>query len=242
MRRGCVRENGHQRLVALLAKLLIAAELDARAPLGFRARHPGSLKIVSTVLDVRAQLLFHLGVDLAAMEELSGHAFRAYRALVYETPDFDRYFRESTVLEEIATLNIGSRPASRSQKRGIEDLRAIPWVFSWAQCRLMLPGWFGFGSAVAAFVAAHPDGLARLQRLHQMLELARATRRDHRHANRFADRACERKVIAVVRAVAIHARQQDLPRPALHRLACPLHHVAARRSSPARQVCLPRPL
>jgi phosphoenolpyruvate carboxylase len=112
---------------------------------------------------------------LAIMEQLSAHAFRAYRALVYETPDFDRYFRESTVLEEIATLNIGSRPASRSKRRGIEDLRAIPWVFSWAQCRLMLPGWFGFGAAVAQWTADHPDGLARLQRMHDEWDFFRTT-------------------------------------------------------------------
>jgi phosphoenolpyruvate carboxylase len=102
----------------------------------------------------------------AVMEDLSARAFRAYRALVYETEGFDRYFRESTVLEEIASLNIGSRPASRSKKQGIEDLRAIPWVFSWAQCRLMLPGWYGFGSAVKAWLAAHPDGLATLHAMH----------------------------------------------------------------------------
>jgi phosphoenolpyruvate carboxylase len=102
----------------------------------------------------------------AVMEELSANAFRAYRALVYETEGFDTYFRESTVLEEIATLNIGSRPASRSKKQGIEDLRAIPWVFSWAQCRVMLPGWYGFGTAVKAWLAAHPDGLATLQAMH----------------------------------------------------------------------------
>ncbi len=102
----------------------------------------------------------------AIMEDLSARAFRAYRALVYETEGFDRYFRESTVLEEIATLNIGSRPASRSKKQGIEDLRAIPWVFSWAQCRLMLPGWYGFGSAVKAWLEEHADGLATLQAMH----------------------------------------------------------------------------
>ena len=102
----------------------------------------------------------------AVMEELSAGAFRAYRALVYETEGFDRYFRESTVLEEIATLNIGSRPASRSKKQGIEDLRAIPWVFSWAQCRVMLPGWYGFGAAVKAWLEAHPDGMATLQAMH----------------------------------------------------------------------------
>ncbi|MFN4014889.1 MAG: phosphoenolpyruvate carboxylase [Reyranella sp.] len=104
---------------------------------------------------------------LAVMEQLSEHAFRAYRALVYETEGFDRYFRESTVLDEIASLNIGSRPASRSKKQGIEDLRAIPWVFSWAQCRLMLPGWYGFGAAIEAWTAARPaDGMAMLQEMH----------------------------------------------------------------------------
>ena len=84
----------------------------------------------------------------AILEDLSGEAFRAYRALVYETPDFPRYFWESTVISEIAQLNIGSRPASRKKTTAIEDLRAIPWVFSWTQCRLMLPGWYGFGAAV----------------------------------------------------------------------------------------------
>ncbi|MGZ5902808.1 MAG: phosphoenolpyruvate carboxylase, partial [Reyranella sp.] len=107
------------------------------------------------------------GDYLAVMEELSAHAFRAYRDLVYETEGFDRYFRESTVLEEIASLNIGSRPASRSGRQRIEDLRAIPWVFSWAQCRLMLPGWFGFGAAVKAWMEAQSgDGMATLQAMH----------------------------------------------------------------------------
>lgn len=101
---------------------------------------------------------------LLAMEELSAHAFKAYRHLVYETEGFEQYFWESTVISEIAGLNIGSRPASRKKSTAIEDLRAIPWVFSWAQCRLMLPGWFGFGSAVQAYLQAHPDtGLQTLQ-------------------------------------------------------------------------------
>ena len=101
---------------------------------------------------------------LTAMDELSADAFLAYRGLVYETPGFVDYFWSSTVITEIATLNIGSRPASRTKTRKIEDLRAIPWVFSWAQSRVMLPGWYGFGSAAKAFVARHPDhGLALLQ-------------------------------------------------------------------------------
>jgi phosphoenolpyruvate carboxylase len=94
---------------------------------------------------------------LDAMDELSGHAFAAYRALVYETPHFNEYFRGSTVIDEIATLNIGSRPASRKQTGEIEDLRAIPWVFSWSQCRVMLPGWYGFGSAVKSWLADSPE-------------------------------------------------------------------------------------
>ena len=102
-----------------------------------------------------------------AMEELSALAYTAYRALVYDTPGFTQYFRESTVVAEIANLNIGSRPASRSASSKIEDLRAIPWVFSWAQCRLMLPGWYGFGAAVEGFLAKHPDGLSILQGMYQ---------------------------------------------------------------------------
>ncbi|MGA9394012.1 MAG: phosphoenolpyruvate carboxylase, partial [Azonexus sp.] len=101
----------------------------------------------------------------AVMDDLSQRAFTAYRGLVYETPGFTTYFRESTVVSEIATLNIGSRPASRKPSDRIEDLRAIPWVFSWAQCRLMLPGWYGFGSAVDAYLQANSDGLATLRRM-----------------------------------------------------------------------------
>ncbi|RYD64109.1 MAG: phosphoenolpyruvate carboxylase, partial [Verrucomicrobiaceae bacterium] len=105
---------------------------------------------------------------LDAMEQLSEFAFKAYRDLVYETDGFVDYFWSSTVINEIATLNIGSRPASRAKTRRIEDLRAIPWVFSWAQCRLMLPGWYGFGSAVEAWIKDNPDkGVAFLQEMHR---------------------------------------------------------------------------
>jgi phosphoenolpyruvate carboxylase len=78
------------------------------------------------------------------------------------------YFWASTVINEIATLNIGSRPASRKKTRAIEDLRAIPWVFSWAQCRLMLPGWYGFGSAIETWIAQHPEqGMPFLKELYK---------------------------------------------------------------------------
>ena len=100
------------------------------------------------------------------MERLSELAFQAYRTLIFETPGFNDYFRSSTVIEEISTLNIGSRPASRKKDGGIKDLRAIPWVFSWSQCRVMLPGWYGFGAAVATWLEEHPQG--GLERLRAM--------------------------------------------------------------------------
>ena len=87
----------------------------------------------------------------SAMAELSSAAFGTYRGLVYETEGFRSFFRQATPIAEIATLKIGSRPASRTKSDAIEDLRAIPWVFSWAQARVMLPGWYGAGSALAAF-------------------------------------------------------------------------------------------
>lgn len=87
----------------------------------------------------------------AAMEQISRSAFSAYRALVYETEGFADLFRQMTPIAEIAGLKIGSRPASRTASGRIEDLRAIPWVFSWSQARVMLPGWYGVGHALSAF-------------------------------------------------------------------------------------------
>ena len=87
----------------------------------------------------------------SAMNEISAAAFVAYRDLVYDTPSFRQFFRAMTPVAEIATLKIGSRPASRTKSDAIEDLRAIPWVFSWAQARVMLPGWYGVGQALAGF-------------------------------------------------------------------------------------------
>lgn len=89
----------------------------------------------------------------AAMDELSGAAFRAYRDLVYndDAQGFRTFFRQMTPIAEISGLKIGSRPASRTKSDRIEDLRAIPWVFSWAQARTMLPGWYGVGQALAGF-------------------------------------------------------------------------------------------
>ncbi len=101
------------------------------------------------------------------LEALSQRSFAAYRTLVRDTPGFIDYFRASTPLAEIADLNIGSRPSSRKATSRIEDLRAIPWVFSWSQCRLILPGWYGFGSAVEGYLGAGGGTLAELQDMSQ---------------------------------------------------------------------------
>jgi len=109
---------------------------------------------------------------LDAAAELSRDSMKAYRKLVYETAGFTEYFFDSTPIREIAELNIGSRPASRKASQKIEDLRAIPWGFSWGQCRLTLPGWFGFGSAVEQFLQPQ-DGASRDDRLRLLQKMYR---------------------------------------------------------------------
>ena len=109
---------------------------------------------------------------MAAADSLSQASMKAYRALVYETPGFTDYFFSATPIREIAELNIGSRPASRKAARNIEDLRAVPWSFSWGQCRLTINGWYGFGSAVAHFLSEgsgqnKAERLALLQKMHR---------------------------------------------------------------------------
>ncbi len=104
------------------------------------------------------------------MAELSARAYKAYRNLVYETPGFTDYFFAATPIAEIAELNLGSRPASRKSTRRIEDLRAIPWGFSWGQCRLLLPGWYGFGSAIAGWLADGSEQAAKLATLRAMFK------------------------------------------------------------------------
>jgi phosphoenolpyruvate carboxylase len=85
----------------------------------------------------------------------------AYRRLVYETPGFRDFFFSVTPIREITELKIGSRPASRKPSRAIEDLRAIPWSFSWGQCRMGLPGWYGFGAAIEHYLGTNAQQLPR---------------------------------------------------------------------------------
>jgi len=123
---------------------------------------------------MEATLLHHHGADSAMpefhriMETLSQEAYAAYRKLVYETPGFTEFFFTATPIREIAELNIGSRPSSRKASDRIEDLRAIPWVFSWGLNRTILPGWFGYGSAVKKFLEQEGNaGLVQLQSMYK---------------------------------------------------------------------------
>ncbi|WP_245152428.1 phosphoenolpyruvate carboxylase [Allopusillimonas soli] len=110
------------------------------------------------------------------LDYMSDVAEQSYRKLVYGTRGFNDYFFASTPILEIAGLNIGSRPASRKSTQKIEDLRAIPWGFSWAQCRVMLTGWYGMGSALKAYVEHGCEGSpgSATRRLAQLREIAAA--------------------------------------------------------------------
>jgi phosphoenolpyruvate carboxylase len=120
----------------------------------------------STLLDVEG-----LGDDAEPtyelLDDLAARAQQAYRGLVHETPGFVEWFRAATPIGELAELNIGSRPPSRKAGDSIADLRAIPWVFSWSQTRIMLPGWFGTGTALESWVDGDDGRLARLRDLHR---------------------------------------------------------------------------
>ncbi|MCU9518386.1 phosphoenolpyruvate carboxylase [Corynebacterium sp. ES2794-CONJ1] len=102
------------------------------------------------------------------MRDISALSQEKYAALAHEDPGFIDYFKASTPLAEIGSLNIGSRPASRKQTEAISDLRAIPWVLSWTQSRVMLPGWFGVGTALKCWIEQGEDPNARLEKLRML--------------------------------------------------------------------------
>ncbi len=103
----------------------------------------------------------------AILDRLAPAACRHYRDLVYDDPDFLDYFRQATPIEEIVQLKIGSRPSKRGKSTSLDQLRAIPWVFSWMQCRHTLPGWYGFGGALDAYLAENPTDLVPLREMYQ---------------------------------------------------------------------------
>ncbi|MGK2879804.1 MAG: phosphoenolpyruvate carboxylase [Mycobacterium sp.] len=120
----------------------------------------------STLLDVEG-LGDSAGPAYEVLDDLAARAQRAYSELVHETPGFVEYFKESTPVSEIGALNIGSRPTSRKPTTAISDLRAIPWVLAWSQSRVMLPGWYGTGTAFADWIAEGDGRLEVLQELYR---------------------------------------------------------------------------
>ncbi|RVU73855.1 phosphoenolpyruvate carboxylase [Lactobacillus xujianguonis] len=109
----------------------------------------------------------HIAEFRSSMDEIVKESNRIYKKLVFENPNFLSYFLQATPIKEISNLNIGSRPASRKKLSDFSSLRAIPWVFSWSQSRVMFPGWFGVGSAFKHFIDADPNNLKELQQMYQ---------------------------------------------------------------------------
>jgi phosphoenolpyruvate carboxylase len=120
----------------------------------------------STLLDVEG-LGDAAGPAYEILDELADRAQRAYSELVHETEGFVDYFLQSTPVSEIGSLNVGSRPTSRKPTSSISDLRAIPWVMAWSQSRVMLPGWYGTGSAIEGWIAGGDGRLEKLRDLYQ---------------------------------------------------------------------------
>jgi phosphoenolpyruvate carboxylase len=118
----------------------------------------------ATLLDVEG-LGDAAGPAYEVLDELAGRAQRAYAELVHQTPGFVEYFKASTPVSEIGALNIGSRPTSRKPTTSISDLRAIPWVLAWSQSRVMLPGWYGTGTAFEEWIG---EGDGRLEVLRDL--------------------------------------------------------------------------
>jgi phosphoenolpyruvate carboxylase len=132
---------------------------------GLRGIALRTLEQVAGSVSLATAMPEHRGVDMPEwhdiMQVIADVSRDTYRELVYQTQGFYEYFRRSTPIDLIERMRIGSRPASRRAGEGVEDLRAIPWVFAWTQTRLMLPGWYGLGSGLAAAVEQFDDAALR---------------------------------------------------------------------------------
>ncbi len=163
------QEIAHRNLEQIVhAVLLASGEMPKGSSPGDETTSPGGEPPPSpSEREDRGEVSHEASGWSAVMEELSQAAFDAYRALVYGDPDFVRFFQEATPVGELAQLNIGSRPPKRTASDRIEDLRAIPWVFSWMQSRYTLPGWYGIGAALGGYADQSPAHLARLREMYE---------------------------------------------------------------------------
>ena len=133
-----------------------------------------------------------------AMEEISKHSLKKYQSLVFADKDFLTYFTQATPLNEIAALNIGSRPMSRKGSQRFEDLRAIPWVFAWTQSRQMIPAWYAAGTGLQAFVGKSDENLQLLQNMYQSWPFFQSTINNLQMALLKADLATAKEYINLV--------------------------------------------
>ena len=178
---------------------------------------------------------------LDAAARISSASMQAYRSFVYETDGFVDYFFAATPIAEIAELNIGSRPASRRATRRIEDLRAIPWSFSWGQARISLPGWFGFGSGIEAFIAGAPEqNTALLQRMHRDWPFFRAVLSNMDMVIAKTDLAIARRYAGLVKDRELAVRLFDVLEAEWHRTVQALNTITERGERLAENPALAR--
>jgi phosphoenolpyruvate carboxylase len=134
-----------------------------------------------------------------AMEEISTISLKKYQSLVFEDPDFLTYFTEATPLNELAELNIGSRPMKRKNRNRFEDLRAIPWVFAWTQSRQLLPAWYAAGTGLGNFISKDVENLKLLQRMYEEWPFFRSTIDNLQMALMKADITTAKEYISLVK-------------------------------------------
>lgn len=140
----------------------------------------------------------------ACMNEMAERSAVVYRDLVYGDPDFITFFHEATPIDAIVRLQLGSRPAKRTSSDRIQDLRAIPWVFSWTQARILLPGWYGLGTALDEAVAAY--GVELLSRMERDWPFFNATISNAELALAKADMLIAERYVSLVRSVEVRDR------------------------------------
>jgi phosphoenolpyruvate carboxylase len=133
------------------------------------------------------------------MEEISTISLKKYQSLVFEDPDFLTYFTEATPLNELAELNIGSRPMKRKNRNRFEDLRAIPWVFAWTQSRQLLPAWYAAGTGLGNFISKDVENLKLLQRMYEEWPFFRSTIDNLQMALMKADITTAKEYISLVK-------------------------------------------
>ncbi|MCE7790801.1 phosphoenolpyruvate carboxylase [Salipaludibacillus sp. CUR1] len=141
-----------------------------------------------------------------AMEEISEHALKKYQSLVFGDKDFLTYFKQTTPLNELRELNIGSRPMSRKNSEKFEDLRAIPWVFAWTQCRQNLPAWYAAGTGLQAFASKSEENLKVLQEMYEVWPFFESTINNLQMALMKADLQTAEEYVALVQDKSIGER------------------------------------